>query len=36
VLIGMLGSSASFGPVFYDITHWYQRRPGLEVAIGAS
>lgn len=36
VLIGMLGSSASFGPVISDITHWFQRRRGLAVAIGAS
>ncbi|UUX48933.1 MFS transporter [Nisaea acidiphila] len=35
-LIGMLGSSASFGPVISDITHWFQRRRGLAVAIGAS
>jgi len=36
VLIGMLGSSASFGPVISDITHWFQRSRGIAVAIGAS
>lgn len=36
VLIGMLGSSASFGPVISDVTHWFQRRRGIAVAIGAS
>lgn len=36
LLIGMLGSSASFGPVISDVTHWFQRRRGLAVAIGAS
>lgn len=36
VLIGMFGSSASFGPVISDITHWFQKRRGLAVAIGAS
>lgn len=35
-LVGMLGSSASFGPVISDITHWFQRRRGVAVAIGAS
>ncbi|MEQ8335616.1 MFS transporter [Nisaea sp.] len=36
LLIGMLGSSASFGPVISDVTHWFQRRRGIAVAIGAS
>ncbi|MEP6149165.1 MAG: MFS transporter, partial [Nisaea sp.] len=29
LLIGMLGSSASFGPVISDITHWFRRRRGI-------
>ncbi|MEO9902039.1 MFS transporter [Nisaea sp.] len=36
LLIGMLGSSASFGPVISDITHWFRRRRGIAVAVGAS
>ena len=36
VLIGMLGSSASFGPLLADISHWFVRRRGLAVAIVAS
>lgn len=36
LLVGMLGSSASFGPVISDVTHWFQRRRGIAVAIGAS
>ena len=36
VLIGMLGSSASFGPLLADISHWFERRRGLAVAIVAS
>jgi MFS family permease len=35
VLIGMLGSSASFGPLLADISHWFERRRGLAVAICA-
>mgnify|MGYP003424638763 CR=1 FL=1 len=29
LLIGMLGSSASFGPLLADISHWFMRRRGL-------
>ena len=36
VLIGLLGSSATFGPVIADISHWFARRRGLAVAICAS
>lgn len=36
VLIGMLGSSASFGPLLADISHWFERRRGIAVAICAS
>jgi MFS family permease len=34
-LIGF-GCSAMFGPLIADISHWFQRRRGLAVAIGAS
>jgi MFS family permease len=33
LLIGMLGSSASFGPVVADISFWFTRRRGLAVGI---
>ncbi len=36
VLIGALGSSAMFGPLLADISHWFERRRGLAVAITAS
>jgi len=36
VLIGMLGSSATFGPLLADISHWFVRRRGLAVSIVAS
>lgn len=35
VLIG-LGSSATFGPLVADISHWFDRRRGLAVAICAA
>ncbi|GAB4474603.1 MAG: MFS transporter [Burkholderiaceae bacterium] len=35
-LIGALGSSATFGPLLADISHWFERRRGLAVAITAS
>ena len=35
-LIGMLGSSATFGPLVADISLWFQRRRGIAVAICAS
>ncbi len=34
-LIG-LGSAASFGPLIADVSHWFQRRRGIAVAIAAS
>jgi MFS family permease len=35
VLIGV-GSAATFGPLIADISHWFQRRRGIAVAICAS
>jgi MFS family permease len=36
LLIGMLGSSATFGPLVADVSLWFQRRRGIAVAIVAS
>jgi MFS family permease len=36
VLIGMLGSSASFGPLMADTSLWFLRRRGIAVALCAS
>jgi MFS family permease len=36
LLIGALGSSATFGPLLADVSHWFERRRGLAVAITAS
>ncbi|MFN4088184.1 MAG: MFS transporter [Alphaproteobacteria bacterium] len=36
VLIGFLGSSATFGPVIASISLWFDRRRGIAMAIGAS
>ena len=36
LLIGMLGSSATFGPLLADTSHWFVRRRGLAVSIVAS
>src|SRR3954463_8895755 len=36
LLIGMFGSSASFGPLLADISHWFVQRRGIAVAICAS
>ena len=33
LLIGFLGSSALFGPMIADTSHWFSRRRGLAVAI---
>jgi MFS family permease len=33
LLIGFVGSSATFGPVIADISHWFSRRRGIAVAI---
>jgi MFS family permease len=34
-LIGFLGSSATFGPLVADTSHWFNRRRGIAVAIVA-
>ncbi|MGH7264759.1 MAG: MFS transporter [Candidatus Rokuibacteriota bacterium] len=36
LLIGFLGSPATFGPVIADISHWFSRRRGIAVAICSS
>jgi MFS family permease len=36
VLIGLLGSSATFGPLVADTSHWFTRNRGTAVAICAS
>jgi len=36
VLVGMLGSSATFGPLVADVSHWFERQRGIAVAIVAS
>lgn len=36
VLVGMLGSSATFAPLVADVSHWFLRRRGIAVAIVAS
>jgi MFS family permease len=36
VLIGFLGASATFSPLIYDISHWFERRRGIAIAICAS
>ena len=36
LLVGMLGSSATFGPLVADVSLWFQRRRGIAVAIVAS
>ncbi len=35
LLIGFFGSSATFGPLLADISHWFERRRGLAVSIVA-
>lgn len=35
-LIGLLGCSPTFGPMVADISHWFQRRRGIAIAIVAS
>jgi MFS family permease len=35
-IIGFLGSSALFGPLMADISHWFKRRRGAAVAIAAA
>ena len=36
VLIGMLGSAATFGPLVADVSLWFDKRRGIAVAIVAS
>lgn len=36
LLIGLLGSSSTFGPIISDVSLWFVRRRGIAVAIGAS
>ncbi len=36
VLIGLLGSSATFGPLMTEISFWFDKRRGIAVAICAS
>jgi MFS family permease len=36
LVIGMCGSSATFGPLVADISHWFIKRRGLAMAICAS
>jgi len=36
LLVGMLGSSATFGPLVADVSLWFRRRRGIAIAIVAS
>ncbi len=36
LLIGLLGTSATFGPLITDISLWFDRRRGIAVAVAAS
>jgi MFS family permease len=36
VLIGLIGSASTFGPLIAEISHWFARRRGIAVAICAS
>jgi MFS family permease len=36
LLIGLLGSSVTFGPLVADVSHWFTRRRGIAVSICAS
>ncbi len=36
LLIGMLGTATTFGPLIADVSHWFRRRRGIAVAIVAS
>jgi MFS family permease len=36
LVIGLLGSSATFGPVIADISHWFTRHRGIAVAVASS
>ena len=35
LVIGLLGTSATFGPILTDISHWFTRRRGIAVSICA-
>jgi len=36
LLIGLIGSSATFGPIIADVSLWFVRHRGIAVAVGAS
>jgi MFS family permease len=36
LLIGLLGTATTFGPLIADISHWFKKRRGIAVAIVAS
>jgi len=36
LLIGLVGSASTFGPLIADISHWFSRRRGIAVGICAS
>ena len=36
ILIGLLGSSITFGPLIADVSHWFEKRRGIAVAVAAS
>jgi MFS family permease len=36
ILIGLLGSAATFGPLVADVSLWFNKQRGIAVAIGAS
>jgi MFS family permease len=36
LLIGLLGSSATFGPLVADVSHWFTRNRGIAVSVCAS
>ncbi len=36
LVIGLAGTSATFGPLIADVSHWFRRRRGIAVAICAS
>ena len=36
LVIGMLGTATTFGPLIADVSHWFKKRRGIAVAIVAS
>ncbi len=36
IVVGLLGSSATFGPLVADVSLWFRRRRGIAIAIAAS